>query len=220
MLVLGLAGTVAGYVLEGKGFTYQRYPELAMLLLVAALDFDAALESARAARWVSVAGCAVLCLGMAPWFARLATTFSGKNPFQEALRAELSKYGNDAALQGQVQCLDTYGGCVAALYSMGVVQSTGFLYDCYLFSGDGVEEQRYKTAFLAAYESARPRVLVMTDQFCFTQHDGFARLQRWPELERLIARDYQLRSEWRTDEKLHFWKRYEEPAEFRIYVRR
>jgi hypothetical protein len=220
LLVVAFVGAVVGYVAQGKGFTYQRYPELAVLLVGMGLEFDEGLRELGARWWLAAVACVVGCLVFAPRWAWLTTTFSPKVPFAVGLQQELETVGLASELDGQVQCLDTFGGCVAEMYALRLRQSTGFLYDCYLFEGAGAEQERYRAAFWAAYVARRPRVLVVTDQLCFRTDAPEAKIRRWPQLAEDVARSYDEGPEWTSTEMDHFWKRFEEPTKFRLYVRK
>ena len=222
LLLAGVLGTFLAYILQGKGFTYQRYPQLAVALVLIGLDLDQALSGKGAKYLLAVATFLLGCLFFAPRFAWLTTTFSGVTHFQDALVEQLNKIAPPDQLSGNVQCMDTYGGCVGTLYGMRVRQSTGFLYDCYLFadqSGDG-ERERYRSAFWSAYTAARPRVLIITNQFCFADPRGFGKLSGWPAFAADLDQNYQEQAEWHSAVPDHFWKHREEPTQFRIYLRK
>lgn len=219
-LLIGVAGTVLAYILQGKGFAYQRYPQLAVLLLLIGLDLDRALRGRGLHRSIAIATCILGCFFLAPRFAWLTTSFSVATPFQDTLAEQLSKMGAADQLSGNVQCLDTFGGCIGVLYNMRIRQSTGFLYDCYLFTDESEERERYRAAFWAAYKTAKPQVLIVTNQFCFWEPRGFEKLTRWPAFAADIDANYREQIEWHSNVPEHFWHRFEMPYQFRIYVRR
>ena len=115
---------------------------------------------------------------------------------------------------------ETSVGCVSVLYDLRLRQSTGFLYDCYLFADPSEERDTYRAAFWASFEVTEPRVVVQTDQFCFSKEKGFDRVNRWPMLEAELARNYEVRYVWKPSTQQHWWNRREEPTAFRIYVRK
>lgn len=221
-LVVGVGGAAMAYALQGKGFWYHRYPLLAMLLLVIGLDVEMGLRTAGWRRGLAVAMAGVWCMVLAPRMAWKTTTFSRATPFQDALAGELERMGPAAELTGNVQCLDTFGGCTGVLYGLGVRQSTGFLYDCYLFAEDDGRgtRARYRAAFWRAFAAKRPRVVVVTDQFCFGDARGFGKVALWPEFAGEMGREYEERFQWRSGVPQHWWSRREAPAAFRVYVRR
>ena len=83
--------------------------------------------------------------------------FSGAtDDFGMALQYNLHSLGRAEGLDHKVQCFDQAGGCITQLYTMRIVQGTGFLYDCYLFvtprgARDAKEQQRYRAAFCKAF---------------------------------------------------------------------
>ena len=126
--------SLASYVMQGKGYPYHRYPFLAFLLLVLMLHFTQALRSASVlVRAMGLAGTVIAALILAPISAYKISQFDWRNDeYYQQLSSDLRDLGG-AALSTHVQCLDTYAGCVNALYRMGLVQSTGFTADLYLW---------------------------------------------------------------------------------------
>jgi hypothetical protein len=222
-LLLGIAGSAFGYIAQGKGYPYQRYPLLAVMLLLLALDVDRCLESRGLSRYVALLTCAIGSLIFAPRFATLTSTFSTATPFQDALAQHLKALDAPGGLSGNVQCLDTFGGCIDTLYKMRLRQSTGFLYDCYLFASPNRAEipvrDRYRSAFLTAYRSASPGIVILTNQFCFGDPRGFNKLNLWPTFAQDLAQHYRKQDVWRSSTKQHWWSRREEPTEFVLYIR-
>jgi hypothetical protein len=215
-LLTGIAIALLGYVLQGKGYPYQRYPLLALFLLAINLDLFIAIRRAGVGRLAALTAIALQCLYLAPHAAWQIHSFRPATPVELALAADLTAIPN---LDGQVQCLDTFGGCINTLYNLRLTQGTGFLYDCYLFPPQpNPTSTRYRESFWAAFTSARPRVLVVSEQFCFGEHT-FAKLDRWPQLRDTIAQQYTLQTEWSTTQPQRWWSRDEVPPRFRIYLR-
>ena len=211
------------YASQGKGYPYHRYPLIALLLVAMERDFieSCGLSGNPPPRARLIAGFALLfqCLYVAPHAALLVHSFSPATPFQDGLSAELKKLGPN--LSGQVQCLDTFGGCINTLYDLSLVQSSGYLYDCYLFTAkQNLVSVTYREGFWRAYTGSRPKVVVLTDQFCFGGSDGFARLNNWPLLKNDLASNYVEKVDWQTKARQHWWSRPEPSAAFRIYVRK
>ena len=217
-LIAGLAMGFGAYVLQGKGYPYHRYPLLAVLLPMMNGDFVQRLGTKGAAGVAAVFAVIVQCFIVAPHAAWLVRSFEIQTPFQSALAKSLS--GLDLPLEKQVQCLDTFGGCIATLNDLRLVQSTGFLYDCYLFSpGNSNTNMLYRQAFWKAFQAAKPQIVVVTDQFCFGESGGFSKLARWPALQQELSTQYREHEEWHPSSKQHWWSRREFPAAFRIYIR-
>ena len=218
-----LAGVLIGlvaYVAQGKGYPYHRYPLLALLLLGIEMDLCAAWQASRwPLRVLAGVALAVQCGYLAPHAAwQVRFSIRPAEPFEDALSNELRKLG--PGLSGDVQCLDTFGGCVNTLFDLRLEQASGYLYDCYLFTesrNDAVA--RYREGFLQAYEKRPSRVLVLTDQYCFGEQGGFARVGRWPVIAREIANHYTQRTEWHSPQLQHWFSRGETVSSFRMYVR-
>lgn len=130
-LLLGISFAFLAYVAQGKGFPYHRYPFLVLLLLIMQVDFVEAIDSPHLYRLLAAAALVFECWALAPRSALLSRSFNANTPFQQSLGKELRFLGNK--VPAGVQCLDTIGGCINILYNLQIVQSTGYLYDCYLF---------------------------------------------------------------------------------------
>ena len=218
-LLSGIGVGFAAYVAQGKGYPYHRYPLLSLLLLVMSMDFIDGLARLGATRILAVVALSFQCLGLAPRAAWLVHSFRINTPLEQALSLELARLGPQ--LDGQVQCLDTFGGCINTLYYLRLTQSTGYLYDCYLFTPHQNETSaRYRTAFWTAFQAAQPKVIVITNQFCFGDAGGFAKLNNWPVLQEYIVHRYNETSEWNPAQPQRWWARYELPSSFRIYTRK
>lgn len=218
LLLVAALCALGSYLVQGKGYPYQRYPFLALSLVLVLWDFAEAAERPGVYRLV---GCAVLlCCGVVggPVLARGVVSFDQSAPFEESLGRELA--GIRASGGGTVQCLDTFGGCINTLYDQRIVQATGYLYDCYLFGPKSEVRDAYRAQFLSALERARPAVIVLTDQYCFGGSRSFDRVSRWPDLARLIQGEYVLASGWSSPSAFRFWSRAEFPAAYRVYVRK
>ena len=216
-LLAGVGVAFLSYVAQGKGLPYHRYPFLALLLVLMGMDLVEALSRPRISQLIAAITLAFACLLLAPRAAWLVHSFTIGTPFEDALSTQLSAFGPQ--LSGQVQCLDAFGGCINTLYDLRLVQSTGYLSDCYLFSTHpNPLTALYRADFWAAYQAARPKVIVVTDQFCFGDTSGFHKLDRWPELRDELARDYVQNAEWQSATKERWWARSEYPPRYRIYV--
>jgi hypothetical protein len=208
---------LVSFVLQRKGFPYQRYAFLALALMCAFRMVARGLERTGWTRWMALATIGLSCFWFAPRFAWRVTTFDRRAPFMDSLSADLRARGVGA---GDVQCLDTVGGCVATLNRLGVRQSTGYLYDCYAYVGSDAARAAYRRSFLNAVERSRPRVLVMSSQYCLGVTDDAARVGRWPEMERLLAQRYRLDASWMPAGKIRWWNEVELPPSYQIFVRR
>jgi hypothetical protein len=230
-LAIGVAVGLVSYLAQAKGYPYQRYPLLALLLLVMGLDFAAA---ARRAGVAPVLGWAAIAYGvvyLAPVSASAASRYDWRNlEFQDALVADLERLGGTGlsgqglsgpGLSGQVQCIDTIGGCYGVLYRMRLVQSSGWMYDEFLFGTERrgvVAESRRQ--FWAAFEARPPRVVIVVDGLFPAGPAGFGKLALWPEFDAVLERDYRIEDEVRPPDAVYWWARKDEPRSFRVYVRK
>lgn len=216
LLLLGAASGWVSYLLQGKGFPYQRYPFLVFLLMVVAGDLiDALEERRRAVRWVGVAGLMTGAVLGGVFLLRLMR-FDRREPARP-LVAELNALGGKEL---RVQCMDTAGGCIDAMYAARRVQATGFLYDCYLLDGRSEVVRGLRERFWRAIEQTPPEVFVVTDSVCYSQPRSFAKYAGWPEFERFLEERYVLREEHHPTEMQRYWSRASLPFAYRIYVRR
>lgn len=168
LLLVCAAGGWVSYVVQAKGFSYQRYPFLVFLLVVMVGDFaDAVAERGRWTRWAGAAGLGVVAV-LAAMFVRRVVTFDRTEPVRP-LVADLDALGGRGL---RVQCMDTAGPCIDALLASGRVQATGFVYDCYLLDGRSAVVQGLRRRFSEQVERGRPEVFVVTDSVCYDQPRG------------------------------------------------
>jgi hypothetical protein len=225
-LAIGVGVGLISYVAQAKGYPYQRYPLLALLLLVMGMDFAAATQRAAATRVLGWAAIAYGVLYLAPVSAWAASRYDWRNlEFQNALVADLDRLGGAGlpgqGLSGQVQCIDTIGGCQGALYRMRLVQSSGWMYDEFLFGaerGDVVAASRQR--FWAAFEARPPRVIIVVDGLFPAGPAGFGKLALWPEFDAELERNYRIEDEVTPPDAVYWWARKDEPRSYRVYVRK
>lgn len=231
MSALAAVAGLLSYVIQGKGFPYQRYPFLLWALLWCASRLWASLQDAEtyggatgdlavrrtpapafAAVLAIVSG--VVLMGM---FLLRSTHFSHADPYA-GLRADLIA-NRAAALNGRVQCLDTAGPCVGAMYEARLTQSTGFLYDCYLLDGSNAVVQQQRTLLQQEWAQRPPRLVVLTDSNCFTGARTFDKYRSWPWMQQQLA-EYNVMVERHPMQPLRLWSRPEQPYAYRILLRR
>ncbi|HEX4006982.1 MAG TPA: hypothetical protein VHX60_12475 [Acidobacteriaceae bacterium] len=219
-LWLGLALGMFSYVSQRKGFPYHRYPTLAFLLLLMGLEFSEALRRRGVLRVCGVVGLAAGALIIAPVSTYKISTYDWRHDeLFGMLEGDLEKQGGPA-LSGHVQCLDTYSGCINALYRMDLAESTGFLVDFYFWAPRQTpvtEEMRAR--FWTAIQQNPPRVFVVMKQDFPNGPDTFGKLQRWPEFDAYLQEHYTLAA----DRMAQHWVKRESraypPTGYRIYVR-
>ncbi len=206
-LLLGLLFGLASFLVQGKGFPYHRYPLLAFLLLIAALQFTAALRDRRGL--VRCAGIAGLVFGLVAGGMCLerALQYRHSGEYANALTADLNRLGG-ATLSGRVQCLGWTSHCDATLFRMHLVQATGLFYDYLVFGWQqggwqqggwqqgalqpvpAVQESRAR--FWQMLERNPPRVFVVSSGNFLDRPLGYARLALWPLFDDYLRAHYSL----------------------------
>jgi hypothetical protein len=222
-IALCAATGFVSYLAQRKGFSYQRYPLLLFLLPLVCRDLFLFLPStpSRHSRWVlrSLATLGVATgLGMAVFFTYRATTFERTPPNQQLL-ADLATYGGPA-LDRRIQCMDAAGGCIAALYQARLVESTGFLHDCYMLSPTNPVSLALRQRFFTELARTSPQVIVVTNSVCYSDPPSFDKYARWPEFRQYLADHYTLVQQRTHLPAEHYWSRTTQPFDYRIYVRK
>jgi len=225
VVLLGAMLGAVSYIVQGKGFPYHRYPVEAFLLLGCGVLLVTGLRGAGWPRCAAVAGLLLCALWLAPASAWIACHYDWRNQeFNHALQADLTQLGGQLggrALQNKVQCIDMTSGCLNTLYNLGLVQSTGYLYDCYLFQPVQTPvSQAYRAGFWQAIERDPPQVMIVTDQECFSMARSWALPQRWPQFAALLQSQYMLQQQYTPQHKVGWWRKPAVPYSYRVYVRR
>ena len=222
LLLCALCGLLS-YVLQRKGFAYQRYPFTAFLLPLFLADFARLSRQRSIVRFGGIAATLVAVALSTQCFVRL-TRFVRTDP-PRPLLTDLSAFGSPDALSGHIQCMDTIGSCLDNLYAARIVQSTGFLYDCYLLGGKGVAGYEPVTLdlrrrFWQQMDRNPPRLIVVTDSVCYEQTPNFEKYANWPEFEEYLAANYVLARQSGPQKPVHYWSRPNTPFGYRIYLHR
>ena len=227
-LLAGALFGLAACILQQRALPYYRYPLLAFLLPLLALDLTSTLESdaartlrSRAARTLAIAA---LCFGgffLAPQSAILIHRYRWwETDFILSLEDNLSALGG-AQLSGRIHCIDSISGCGNVLYRMRLIPATGVLSDFLLFGPDSAPIVRQTRAqFSEAVLAHPPQVIVVTSHLHIDGPDAYLKLARWPAFEDWLAANYTLQTEWSPTRTARWWSREETPASYRIYVLR
>jgi hypothetical protein len=196
----GMAYGLISYFAQGKGYPDHRYPFAAFLFLFAAVEFTHALRSPGYRRMVGIVGLL---------FATVLSGLSLKRALREhwpgvqvaSLTQDLNALGG-RTLSGKVQCLDTVDGCVETLDKMQLVQSTGFVYDEFLFAApdtmtmqQAAVQKSLRRELLAKLQSNPPQVMVVMPRLFPSGPYHYAKLGLWPAMETLLDRCYRLDAE-------------------------
>jgi hypothetical protein len=223
----GVLFGIASFCVQGKGYPYHRYPCEAFLLLVIAIDLCVALgvpapgtflRSWR--RSLALAGLAFAAFVVGAGSTRKAIHYDWRNQeFDTLLEADLTRLGGPH-LNERVQCLDVAAGCLNALYRMRLVQSTGFLYDCYLLepvSGD----DPWRSAFWNDIVARPPAVFVVTSHQCglAPMNYSYSQLRQWPQFDVWLTAHYTLYADRIPPHPLNWIGEPVRPFGYRILVR-
>jgi hypothetical protein len=228
-LWLGLALGLLSYLSQGKGFPYHRYPMLGFLLLLMALDLSAALGSdgerppamrgPGLLRICGVIGLAVGALVIAPLSTYKISTYNWRqDELFDMLRNDLDQLGG-ASLSGHVQCLDSFSGCINALYRLNLAESTGFLVDFYFWAPQQTPvTEQMRQRFWEAIHRNPPRVFVVMKQDFPSDTPTYDKLSRWPDFARYLHDHYTLAADRMGREWVRRESRPYPPVGYRIYV--
>jgi hypothetical protein len=220
-LWVGLAFGLSSYLLQAKGYSYQRYPFLAFLLLLMAIDFAATLRERGVARLLGIAGLVFGGLFLAPVSAAMAARYDYGNLGMVAeLESDLKGLGS-AKLSGGVQCVDSIAGCTNVLYRMKLPESSYVFYDEFLFGPDSVhavEQNREK--FWSDIQRSPPEVIIISDRLFPNGPDDYQKLSRWPQFNAYLEDEYALYIQRSPGQLTHWGGRPEAPAGYRIYLKR
>jgi len=225
ILWLAAALGLVGYIVQGKGYPYHRYTFIEFLLLIVAIDLDRML---RRRDWLRCASAVVLTAASVAFgavSAWMAGNYDWRSAeFQTTLRADLDRiaaHGGAAGLSGRVQCLDTVAGCVNVLYNMQLQQSSGLLYDEFLFHPAGapaVDETR--VSFLREMWVNPPAVFVVSAPLFPAVTNDYGKLDQWPEFALWLKENYILNVERMPVHPVRQGGPASVPAGYRIYVLR
>lgn len=232
-----LAGVLFGLInciLQARALPYYRYPLLAFLLPLMALDFTRACKftsstsepGALLVKGSSQVGSALaliaLILGgffLAPQSAVLIHRYRWwENDLITSLTENLNTLGG-TRLSGHILCIDTNSGCGNVLYRMRLEPANGMLSDFLIFGSDQAPAvQQTREQFSTAIHAKPPQVMVVTSYLYLTDLTDFRKLDRWPEFESFLRDNYDLQTQWSPTRTARWWSREETPASYRIYV--
>jgi len=225
LLFCGVAFGLISYIVQARGYPYYRYPLLAFLLPLLAIDFSTALKIGQS--WTRCAGRPIAALGLlfgafliAPASIFYIRSYETHADFITSLTATLEELGG-ARLSGDVQCIDSISGCGTTLYRMRLVQATGVLSDFLLFGPETVPVVRLtRRQFLQVIHDDPPKVIVVSGWLHIDGPGGYEKLNRWPEFSEVLRAEYSLRTQWHPDRPNHWWGRRQWPDGYRVYVLR
>jgi hypothetical protein len=187
LAVAGVAGGLAHFLVQGKGWEYQLYP----LALFGCLAAGLALASPSGA----VRGGVALALA-------LLIAVLGVKGFQESrpawiaakaarVRAIVADLDGRLRPDDTVQVLDTTDGGIHALFLLGVREPTRFIYDFHFFHDENRPFiQALRREFLAGLAARRPAFVLVLERGWPV--GGYERLARFPDLAAWLRAGYRL----------------------------
>jgi hypothetical protein len=219
-LWFGLALGAASYLGQRKGFPYHRYPLLAFLLMMMAMDFSEATRRRGLLRVAGIAALAAWVLIVAPVSLYKISTYNWRDDqTYSMLQSDIDRLGG-AALSGHIQCMDTFSGCINALYRMRLVESTGFLADFYFWTPGRIpvrEQMRHR--FWSAIQENPPWVFIVMRQDYPALQTGYDKLKRWPKFDAWLNANYRMAAKRTGTRTVHLDSIAYPPVSYRIYVR-
>ncbi len=219
-LWFGLALGAASYLGQRKGFPYHRYPLLAFLLLMMAMDFSAATRRRGLLRVAGIAALASWVFFVAPVSLYKISTYNWHDDqTYSMLHSDIDRLGGPA-LSGHIQCLDTFSGCINALYRMRLVESTGFLADFYFWTPGRIpvrEQMRHR--FWSVIQANPPWVFIVMKQDYPSLRTGYGKLKRWPKFDTWLNANYRMTADRTGTRTVHIDSIANPPVSYRIYVR-
>jgi hypothetical protein len=222
LIALAFLSGLVSFYLQRKALPYHRYPADAFFILLACLGFSRALQQRPpipALKTLAATGLLFTALVVAPQcLLKTLPLSSSPNDFSQLLQKDLLTLGGPT-LDHKVQCIDFTSGCITTLYRMGLEQSTGVLYDCYIFQPEDPVVRQYREKFWNALIGGTPGVIILSNQDC-GRANSFDKIDRWPELANFITTKYTLYKEVHPPDPIHWASTVVPSNSYRIYLRR
>ncbi len=220
-LYCSVAIGIVSFCAQGKAFPYHRYPLEAFLFLLIGLD---AAEALRTGGWRRVPAAALLIFAvfvLAPsWSARASHYDWQHDAFTQSLTTDLSSLGGPS-LSGHIQCLDMHAGCLGALYQLRLVQSTGFLYDCYFLNQpQSAFTLEMRRRFLDDLERDPPNLIVVSNQDCLGRPLRYFSPQAWSAFSTWLGANYSIVIQRQPKRLVRWWPVARQTPRYRIYRRK
>ncbi len=185
------------FLMQRKGWSYQLSEAIAFASLWAMFELHLALKSTGRrsvpARITALVMIPVLAIALPILLLRVQSRQLYSMTTLNHLEGDLTRLGGKQ-LSGKVQCLDmTAGGCINVLYRMQLVQSTGFIYDFYLFpkTSNAVTRPLQQT-FMAQLQTRRPEVIVLSSHIWPGDELGYGEIANLPAFQKLLQGSYKL----------------------------
>lgn len=193
-LIAGILFGAASDIAQGKGFLYHRYPFAAFVLLWVAIEFATATRRAGFPRKLAYAGLLYGAM-IAGIFTSRASIRTWDQTYSQALRHDLISLGGPN-LSGSVQCITMSPECATTLYRLHLLQSTGLVYDYYIFGPNKYPAIAYvRQRFWNQFIDNRPRVIILGRWLYPERTDDYSKLNRWPAFRDYLNQHYALYAE-------------------------
>ena len=201
-VTLGVGCGISTYLLQAKGWPYQRSVIFVFLFLWVVMVLEKVLDARP--KWARImASLLILPIAALPVLL-LALERVSQYPVDtmESLQRDLIAMGG-ADLSGHVQCLDMAGAsCINVLFRLHLVQSTGLIYDSYVFpERDAPVTEAIQNRFLSKISAAPPQVIVLSEQIWPGDRLGYYELGRWPAFQSFLQDRYLLERQYSTPSK-------------------
>ncbi len=194
LIVAGILFGAASDIAQGKGFLYHRYPFAAFVLLWVALEFAAAVRRPGYPRMLAYAGLLYGAI-IAGIFTSRASIRTWDQTYSQALRHDLISLGG-SNLSSSVQCITMSPECATTLYHLRLVQSTGLVYDYFIFGPSKYPAIAYvRQRFWDQFINNRPRVIILGRWLYPERADDYSKLNRWPAFRDFLHQHYALYAE-------------------------
>ena len=207
-ILLGVCTGAFLFFGQRKGWQYHKLSFVGFLMLWMALQFSAGMRERYHVKWISAAGLVLLCFLLIHNLMIPTLSYGYVQPAVAQLEPDLQRLGG-SSLSGNIQCVEAVNGCINTLYEMGLMQSTGFIYDAPLFTKEpNPEVQQLRAMFLSKMQQRPPKVLVLMKSW------GYDRVEVWPAFRSFLQNNYSIQAE-SGDQSGKI-----EPGNYRLYVQK
>ena len=196
-LALALLLCDALFLMQRKGWSYQSSEAVAFAALWAIFELYLAMEvtgrRSMPARITALVTIPVLVIALPILLLRVQSQQLYSMTTLNSLQGNLERLGGKQ-LSGKVQCLDmTEGSCINVLYRMKLIQSTGFIYDFYLFPKTTTTVTRpLQQIFMEQLQTRRPEVIVLSSHIWPGNEQGYKEIANLPGFQEFLQQNYKL----------------------------
>ena len=187
-IVLLCTGCAVMFLLQGKSWTYQALPTLAMLSLFASLQISDALRNRHGIRIMNFVPIALTLFLSGPLYIERD---SRPVPDLRRVEAMMKSINENLPPGGTIQTLDLTGGALNALYRLQLPMATRFTYDFYLYTRiTNPYVRKLQREFLEELTKAHPALIVISSYSWPELALGYGKIDRIIGLQDLLASDY------------------------------